>query len=138
MSEIARKIVVPEGMLNAAYRESIKDADGIIRYSPTDGVRQLEQLGMKGILGAALAWLADNPIVPTLEQYRELRAARNYGVSMEDQKFYYAEWQRRMFIAPERHMIGPETLNEFCSRYRTIEEAVIEAFHRGRKLGGQP
>ncbi len=34
---------------------------------------------------------------------------------------------------PETEMIGQETINEFCSRYQRIGDAVIEAYRRGKE-----
>jgi hypothetical protein len=39
---------------------------------------------------------------------------------------------RRMFLDPATEMIGDETVAEFCSRFRTIGEASIEAFRCGQ------
>lgn len=38
--------------------------------------------------------------------------------------------------SPLPEMIGRETLSEFCSRYRRIDEAVRDAYRRGREMGG--
>ena len=36
-------------------------------------------------------------------------------------------------IIEETEMIGQETINEFCSRYKWIRDAVIEAYRRGKE-----
>ena len=55
-----KKIVVPSGMVDAAYGKAIEDADGKVRYSPVDAVKSHERLGVERILEAALRWFLEN------------------------------------------------------------------------------
>lgn len=118
-------IKIPEGMLkavSAALAEHWKErtlADG----STVDVA-----------LEAALRWLAENPIVPTDEQAKELwnhpkvlHGSEHYAKAMA------RDWQRMMFLAPEPEYIGSEELGRFCARYQRIDEAVIEAYRRGKE-----
>jgi hypothetical protein len=86
---MSNKIVVPEEMLKAV-------ADGIgVGVEPC-----------RRILEAALRWLLENPIVPSNEQRYELTVnARNLDVP-STQRFQnmIAEWQSRMFLAPEQEI----------------------------------
>lgn len=85
MSE--KKIVIPDGMLQAAT----------IRGEQYDGVCD-KSVSIR--LEATLLWLSEHPIVPTPEQMESMAQSLNspWGI-------YYipfiAEWQRRMFLAPE-------------------------------------
>ena len=93
MSE--KKIVVPEGMLQAA-KTGVRNSDGDAFLSA---------------LEVALRWLSENPIVPTDEQLKELcedwgrqvgkpeDIPRNPMISLL--KVGSVEWQRRMFLAQE-------------------------------------
>jgi len=129
-----KKLVVPSGMVDAAYGKAIEDADGKVRYSPVDAVKSHERLGVERILEAALRWLSENPIEPTQKQSRKLYADVPQGLLVDEVPSWYAiVWQRRMFLAPELEMIGQEPLEQFCSRFRTIGEAVLEAYRRGKE-----
>ena len=83
---MSQKIVVPEEMLQAAMNS--------IRPNWAELVPP--------ILQAALRWLSENPIVPTShdvcsEMHRTINA-KGYCCY---QSALLAEWQRRMFVAPE-------------------------------------
>jgi hypothetical protein len=88
MSE--KKIVVPEGMLNAANKAlAVRDGNGVYI-----------------VLETALRWLSQNPIVPTSEQALEM--FRYYGDCIPHPegefsrvKAMLTEWQRRMFVEPK-------------------------------------
>ena len=78
--------------------------------------------------------LSENPIVPTDEQAKELwnhpkvlHGSEHYAKAMA------RDWQRMMFLAPEPEYIGSEELGRFCARYQRIDEAVIEAYRRGKE-----
>ena len=100
------KIVVPEGMLEAAL----------------DGVEELAGVGVFGMVGirtaleAALCWLAENPVVPGhiqtigLCQVYESRSG-DYCQSIRD---VATEWQRRMFLAPD---LPPDPLVMYVMRH---------------------
>lgn len=100
-----KRYVVPEGMLTAALEETLKDADGVTRYKPTQGVMHMHRLSVQGLLEAALRWLAENPVVPTDEQVWGLtKLSSVQEASSHTPKFcqtLFSEWQRRMFAAPQ-------------------------------------
>ena len=80
-----KRVVVPEGMYDAAmkYQDS-----GI-------------QCG--AALEAALRWLSENPIVPSVEQcdaIRDVLGPREDLMQWQVKEVAF-EWQRRMFLAPE-------------------------------------
>lgn len=90
-----KKIKVPEGMLDAAYREAHRR-----------NIHEFDtQLG--AILEAALRWLSENPIVPTDEDQKRLTAdwLESRGRISPDSRlessvvFGAVESQRRMFLA---------------------------------------
>jgi hypothetical protein len=89
MSE--KKIVVPEGMLEAAL-----DGLGI-------EIIKARRQYVKDTLEAALHWLSENPIVPTEKQIADLAKTMPYEDSGNGNVLAVAvvEWQRRMFLAPE-------------------------------------
>lgn len=107
MSE--RKILVPRGMLDAA-----------LPYCNNQ---------MHSALEAALLWLSENPIVPNVKQKQQLAKDAGY----DPWHAGIVEWQRRMFFEPEPEHIGVETLDEFCSRHRTIGTAALEAYRLGKE-----
>ena len=112
-----KRVVVPEGMYDAAmkYQDS-----GI-------------QCG--AALEAALRWLSENPIVPSVEQcdaIRDVLGPREDLMQWQVKEVAF-EWQRRIFLAPEPEMIGEETLDRFCARFRTIGEAALEAYRLGQQ-----
>lgn len=82
MSEI--KVVVPEKMLDAVNGASVV-------------AQNLHDESLFEMLEAALRWLSENPIVPTVEQSSDMmekfpvNTTRNVCV----------EWQRRMFLKPD-------------------------------------
>ena len=80
-----KRVVVPEGMYDAAmkYQDS-----GI-------------QCG--AALEAALRWLSENPIVPSVEQcdaIRDVLGPREDLMQWQVKEVAF-EWQRRIFLAPE-------------------------------------
>jgi len=90
-----RKFIVPKGMMEAASAA----------FRPIGG-------GAKEAVEAALRWLSENPIVPTDEQIHEMYpSASEAGISFTLVARFIAEWQRRMFIAPE-----PEFRDKLCTR----------------------
>ena len=99
-----RKIVVPEGMLRAAYLRAIQDADGAIRYDDHPEVKKWKQSGLREVLEAALTWLLNNPQFLSDSQYKELRDewyGRHAHRPDEFDRWYTSEIMRRMFLAPE-------------------------------------
>ena len=119
------KYVVPDGMLKAANKA----------WDHFSGIGIGARI--KVMLEAALQWATENPQVPTLQQAQDLREDFIALPSKEFVQFVTEEWQRRMWLSTEPEMIGPETVEEFCSRFRTIREAVIEAYRRGLKAAAK-
>ncbi len=134
-----KKLVVPSGMVDAAYGKAIEDADGKVRYSPVDAVKSHERLGVERILEAALRWLSEKPIVPTPEQANDLWKATNGALKDVWPILIVTEWQRIMFRAPEPevpeeikdllHISLPETPEIVQESVRSY---IIEAYRRGK------
>ena len=82
------KIIVPKGMLKAAGAASGGvDPHGYYLVGP---------------LEAALRWLSENPIVPTLDQIESMRRLSSYtDKPLCTYQDVAVEWQRRMFLAPQ-------------------------------------
>jgi hypothetical protein len=101
-------VIVPEGMLKA-----VEDIFMRSWFSP------------KRVLEAALRWLAENPIVPTEEQVDAMaRHHEKDGGSLSDTGVLFerdaiAEWQRRMFLAPDQE--GP-TLNSSTRQIKALRQ----------------
>jgi len=91
--------------------------------------------GLESILESALRWLSENPIVPSDEQLEAMiQQARKIGDPyLGLWREVVVEWQRRMFLAPEPEYIGEEEIGQFCGRYQRIDEAVREAYRRGKE-----
>lgn len=84
-----KRIVVPDEMLMAARKRWPESATG--------------EAVIRDRIEAALQWLVENPIMPTIIQIREVESAavhepRNSTQWMSD---VLTEWQRRIFLAPE-------------------------------------
>lgn len=89
------KIKVPEGMLLAASE-----------FDPGAGEYNIEP-----ILEAALRWMSENPIVPTVADALTLLQERVASGHLSNKEYcaipattircVIREWQRRMFLAPE-------------------------------------
>ncbi len=86
-------VTIPKGMLEAALDAPIDEA----RESQTYAV-----------LEAALRWLSENPIVPTDAQIEEMKI-KLVPVHPHWSNIV-AEWQRRMFLAPD----GPDVSQWTC------------------------
>ena len=116
-----RRVVVPDGMLKAAVPCYLPD-------------RQL----VHSILEAALLWLSENPIVPTSEQLHsiigKLPMAMCDIVWTERDRALIAEWQRRMFLAPEPEV--PEEIKDLWQAQPTpdAKRRTVEAFQRGQQV----
>lgn len=112
-----KKIVVPEGMFDAAMEA--------VQAIPMRGnVGSIDRVN--GALKAALRWLSENPIVPTKEQWDELR--RTCWVPDELQA---VEWQRRMFLAPQ-----PEQVVEVRVLASDLDK-LVEAFENVKRAMGK-
>ena len=102
-----KKIIVPDGMLKA------------MNSAFDNGRRTTSLLGE-----AALLWLSENPVVPTHDQFDAMRGTY---------RDICAEWQRRMFLAPEPEV--PEEVKDLLWDGQTGEDEehnrkIIEAFNR--------
>jgi len=137
------KIKVPEGML-AAVDEAIGKARARSVERLASRAGELWPNDLKQVtLEAALRWLAQNPIVPTLDEWEDCFRAipdESYPSSVEVEIAQCAEWQRRMFFVSEPEV--PEAIKDLLrgnkgtymkDPNREHDDAVIEAFHRGRQ-----
>ncbi len=107
-----KRYVIPEGMLKAALDAQQMRCDPVI-----------SKVGLE----AAIRWLAENPIVPDRETADRLIACR--GIHSEADPF--AEWQRRMFLAPEPEV--PEAIKDLLTMSDSPHnEHVLEAYRRGK------
>lgn len=143
-----RKRVVPEGMLRAAenkYRT-------IENYNSHHATDPHSRMVLKECLESALRWLSENPTVPTISDLEAMRSgwkdtpeASAEGVVI----FLIAEWQRRMFLAPEPEvprvvngfddllwnrvgMNGP--VSEAVQRMELHNRQIVEAWNRAKAL----
>ncbi len=128
-----KKIVVPEGMLEAAGK--VFDAER--RRVMED---RLAWSVFRQMMEAALRWLSENPVVPTLPQMRavETSAAHEATGSTAWLSDAIMEWQRRMFLAPEPEV--PEAITDLFSvctfgdeLNAKVRKAIVEAYDRGQK-----
>lgn len=105
-------------------------------------------------LVAAIRWLRDKVLHPANVDFHRaiMNAERDYYLGSDQDTsviarrvdFEYGVSFARNYLsgmfsakpAPLLEMIGGETLSEFCSRYRRIDEAVRDAYRRGREMGG--
>ena len=130
------KIKIPEGMLEAAAMElsDVGFRSDVIAYD------------VKRMLKAALRWLSENPIVPTDAQIEEMKI-KLVPVHPHWSNIV-AEWQRRMFLAPEPETSLPEEWIRACARnvpkgavtmkiYSAqgilLETVDLEAYRRGQQ-----
>ena len=105
-----KRVIVPEGMVKAAiFAWRLHPIRG---YPPEDAVCKAVE--------AALRWLSENPIVPTMEQATEMSDSGHPCVL--DGVWYATEWQRRMFLAPEPE-VHEEDKDYVCTS--------CGVFHRG-------
>ena len=124
-----KKYVVPQGMLDAAYQ-----------YCPAS----FAMPAVRSMLESSLRWLSENPVVPTVEESKELWRTSGAAVELTESKrasIYATEWQRRMFLVEEDRV--PEEIkdmllgiSEELNPTVTGNEhnaAVIEAYRRGQK-----
>lgn len=119
------KIVVPDGM----YLAAMKHQDSGIQCSAS--------------LEAALLWLSENPVVPTLDQAISVASSIEPGRSADSLSVQcYAEWQRRMFLAPDpddpiKDILYDESQVDHCGqvavRPSRLNECLREAYRRGKE-----
>lgn len=127
MSE--KKIVVPEGMHRAAVeRLLLYENFRVDAFEPNTSTPQQQASGRASVaLEAALRWQSKNPIVPTPEQMAQLKMSsfdwsENEAPTMEE---FIAEWQRRMYLAPEQE-IG-SVAQDIIDRMRGVTLSSMEA-----------
>lgn len=131
-----KKIKVPEGMIEAAHKASeftdYEREKRTLRFAP--GI-------INTILEAALLWLTEHPIVPTMAQIEAIRCTGHPCIL--DGAWYAQEWQRRMFLEPEPEV--PEEIkdmlldahapdSEHCFFKPSVyNERITEAYRRGKE-----
>jgi hypothetical protein len=109
MKDQEKRYVVPLGMIEAAQKFSyIEDHERRQNYA-------VPNLQMTAILHAAVKWLSENPIVPDKDTANRL--IQCHGIHSQADAF--AEWQRRMFLAP-----SPEPEVEQDDRLYHIEKRI--------------
>ena len=126
-----KKIVIPDGMLDAFE-------DAHVEYLLKHKSDPL--VPMKACifaLEAALRWLSENPIVPTMEQATEMSDSGHPCVL--DGVWYATEWQRRMFLALEpeapesvKHLLLQGQWDPMPSR-DVYNQRIIDAYNQGKK-----
>lgn len=152
-----KMIKVPEGMLKA-FGEAYDHQKGLGANSET-----CERFGLE----SALRWLSKNPIVPTDEQAQVMlekvfndppfiysspndeMPGQNILINREQltcphlsrEQEVFAEWQRRMFLAPEpeipKDLCIPEN-SGMCTGTPVVltsyaNQRIIEAYRRGQR-----
>ena len=115
MSE--KKIVVPDGMIQAA-RAALK-----ARYHDASEGQILDACM---VLVAAVQWLHDNPIVPTVDQWSDIY----HNSDARSARWRCVEWQRRMFLAPVMEV--PKSIATAEEVVRLLEECLMDASSRAR------
>ena len=122
-----KKIVVPEGMMKAAYDAQLGIGPPTFEWHEAD---ELTQRFYNRILEAALRWLSENPIVPTEEQSLDMEMRINCENHRDYRKKFAVEWQRRMFLAeatnPRRERII-EVLKQYPDRAPEIADKILAA-----------
>lgn len=121
-----KKYVVPEGMLKA-FNNSLEVQQAFV----VDGHEGNREYAIGPALEAALGWLAENPLAPSNQQAREMLEdadGEGYGLYPE----VIAEWQRRMFLAPEPKV--PDAIADLVEGMSWNSETwklINEAYRRG-------
>ena len=134
-----KRYVVPEQM-RLAVAQAVHLECGRVDYHPQ----------IRVALEAAVRWLAENPVLPTDEQIRELFSLTNHKVDCASYREREYEWQRRMFLAPEPEV--PEAVKDllwdsanlvaknvgiFGDVPVQVDKNIIEAYRRGRNWHGE-
>lgn len=143
-----QKIVVPDGMLAAAWQDIAAAMKERIFVGVIGGVAELHVARIA--VEAALRWLSENPIVPTDEQWRALNEERQWPDNSNRRRWLVIEWQRRMFLAPEPEIpneiedllpFPPDVVIPGDDLYRQVkahlDNVATQAFRRGQKAGPQ-
>ena len=133
--EMMAKYKVPEAMIHAAMAPTGWHLD---RYPAHTG-GFCEGVSVRDILEAALAWLAENPIVPTHKQWTDM--VTESWLKTEDKgpdaHYLVVEWQRHMFKSPEtevpeeiKDLLLPDIESGFF-KPEVLNQRLEEAFKRG-------
>ncbi len=139
---MSNKIVVPEGMLKAVDAAWINAHGGPHPQASPKVAKDIED-GIRFDLEAALRWLSENPIVPTMQELVSMQEAycrQQMSGEHNSMVFVAVEWQRRMFLAPEPEVpeeikdlfVGQETLD---NKGTEMNHRIHEAYRRGQKAG---
>lgn len=139
-----RKYVVPTDMALAAWVEMSSHAKV---HGRAVGCQVGSMCSLDSGLQAAVKWLAENPIIPTHKQIQDIADSNIYYTEMVAK--WIAEWQRRMFLAPDPEI--PEDIKDMLIPIRNMDEAhgrisgttcaeynhaIVDAYNRGRKSKG--
>jgi hypothetical protein len=117
MSE--KRYIVPEGMLKAVQ-------NALVGYWHDHTVTSDSSITV--VLEAAVRWLSENPIVPTEQEYRD------FGVKFDFQGVKcIAEWQRRMFLAPEPEV--PEAIKDLMCGESVDVKPPVEVGNKDKIVG---
>jgi hypothetical protein len=123
---MSEKIVVPQGMLEAACHS----------FGVVPSIDRLEKA-----IEAALLWLSENPIVPTEDEAQYMYDGKNGLGHSATIQYCMTQWQRRMFLAPEPKV--PEEITKLTNELlalipqdslirNDIRAAIHEAYRRGK------
>ncbi len=141
----AKKIVVPEGMLQAAWERVGAKMKEYVGEGKGNTIAELHVARLS--VEAALEWLSEHPITPDEQQA--------YAMAQEKSRFPFdawewtrwgaVEWQRRMFLAPPEAeeelpdlLIAPIKNVLFPPGMVDVDvanERIREAYRRGQKAG---
>lgn len=106
-----KRIVVPDGMLKAATEQA--------GYLYGDLTVFVNGMTLDGVLAAALRWLSEHPMVPTIADIARLHSECRLTTAQRNDFLDQAvivEWQRRMFFAPEPE-VPQEAIDVFWAEY---------------------
>jgi hypothetical protein len=126
MTMTVNKYRVPDGMLNAFISGR--------RHQPYDDFRDEYIRGLE----AAIQWLAENPIMPTMEQLNAMYKKVDTGNGGTYIPAYLAEWQRIMFLVPEPEL--SDEVEQVISRIRgcTFSKSDAAKLHKAIDRCTQP
>ena len=112
---------VPEGMLKAVNTRA-----------KTCKCLHCEQ-NREAVLEVALCWLSEDPIMPSDEQCVEAwnRYDLRASLGKHDFRDWAAEWQRRMFLAPDLDEPIRDLLDKSYDHDYDCRDEVREAYRRG-------
>jgi hypothetical protein len=140
-----KRYVAPEGMLKAAIDAQWNESGAHPSARKILAAEEAVKSCVKAGLEAALRWLSENPIVPTDGETKRIWRDTGLCNEVDDSELQCiaAEWQRRMFLAPE-----PEVSEEIkdlllpnieCGFFKpeVVNERMIECYRRGQKAGAK-